>query len=139
MLSVSSFLKTLLIIISLILASCSKKVQREPQSLLPQTSKIVERYVSDPLIVKLNFEENDEKLAAVSVSITGQEGVKDLIGEKKEHIQTLLITTLADFSFENLKSEDGKMKFQKKILKNLSLFVDKNKFLMVDLVEVREI
>lgn len=141
MLGVKSTFTIIFIIAGLTLVSCSKKTQtqRQPQSIVAATSKTVERYVSDPLIVKLSSKEDADKLAAVSVSITGEEGIKDIIKQQKEHIQTLLITTLADFTFEKLKSESGKMVFQQKILENLSLFVDKKKFLMVHLMEVREI
>lgn len=97
-----------------------------------------ERYVSEPLIVRVK-DEASNSLAALSLGYVGEKGLGEVFREKEDQIHNLVISTLSDFDISILKSEEGKIKFQKEILAALDAFIHGSRLVRVELLEVREI
>lgn len=128
----------LFFIFALSVACSDKRTDRSPSSVKATAAINFERYVSEPLIVRVK-DEASNSLAALSLGYVGEKGLGEVFREKEDQIHNLVISTLSDFDISILKSEEGKIKFQKEILAALDAFIHGSRLVRVELLEVREI
>jgi len=98
----------------------------------------INEVVSAPVIVRLQKNEGTV-LAELKLSFEGDERIESQLTSKQETVQNLVIQTVSDFSYSDLTSEAGKLRFQKQLLSSINQFVDKKSFEKINILEVKEI
>lgn len=121
------------------LGSCSnQEVSRSPQSIATASHAVYEKFSPEPLVVRLK-EDQGSVLTSLKISYVGEIGIEETFKEASGQIQTLVVSSLAHFDLDTLKSESGRIQFQKEILSILDSFIVGNRLIRVELLEVRKI
>lgn len=117
--------------------SCNKQGASRKTSSISDV-KAAEFLKAEPFIVRIQ-DEQSSKVMSLSLKYSGQKGLKKSLEGQTDVVQNLVISILSNYDLKKLNTHKGKQGFQNNILTSLNEFVAGNKFIKVDIVELKEI